>query len=171
MISQRSIPPVRTHELITQHLDDEILIYDRIHHTTLCLNPTAALVFQYLDGTRTAADIAEQLRDETNTPITADVVMLAVNEFNRFHLLQAIDDKPSRQPAMKVRRTTETAPTLTRRQVIARLGIGATAVTLPVIVSIVAPTAAQAATCRTSGTACTTSSQCCSGLCMGTTCT
>ncbi|MCP9494547.1 MAG: hypothetical protein MSG64_08840 [Pyrinomonadaceae bacterium MAG19_C2-C3] len=164
------VPPARTRELIIQHFDDEMLIYDRQHLTALCLNPIAALVFQHIDGTRTAANIADQVRDETNTPLTEDVVMLAVNEFNRFHLLQAIDDKPSRQPATKARRTTEFTSTLTRRQVVARLGIGAAAVTLPVVASIIAPTAAQAATCRTSGIACSASAQCCSGLCtmMGT---
>lgn len=171
MVLQRSIPPARTRELIIQHLDDEMLIYDRQHHTALCLNHTAALIFQHLDGARTATDIADELRDATNTPITADVVMLGVNDFNRFRLLQAIDDKPSCQSATKAQRTTEPASALTRRQVIARLGIGAAAVTLPVVVSIIAPTPVQAATCVPRGQSAGSPTSCCSGaFLMGTMC-
>ncbi len=170
MSRRRNIPPLRTSELIIRQLDDEMLLYDRLHHTALCLNSTAAFIFQQIDGTRTADDIAALLSRETRTTITGDVVLLAVNEFNRFRLLKTTEVEQSRRDIANAQRTPKPTPSLTRRQVIARLGIGAAAVTLPVVTSIVAPTPTQASTCRPNGSSCSSNAQCCSGFCsiMGT---
>lgn len=44
-------------------LDDELLLYNPAQTRIIALNPTASLVWQLLDGTRTAAEIAGLIRD------------------------------------------------------------------------------------------------------------
>jgi hypothetical protein len=56
---------------------------------------------------------------------------------------------------------------VSRRDVLRTLGVGAAsaAVAIPVIRSIVVPTAAQATTCLAIGDVCTSNGQCCSNFC------
>lgn len=151
------LPAAREDGLIMQKMVDEVLIYDQQRHKAHCLNQTAALVWQSLDGKSTASQIAARLSQQQGVAVSAAVVQLAVAELGRSGLL--------RSPV-----AAEGKSGLSRRELIKRIGVGA-AVALPVVVSVVAPRAAQAATCRTSGQPCTTSAQCCSGICNVTTCT
>ncbi|HEY0006876.1 MAG TPA: hypothetical protein VGB17_19000, partial [Pyrinomonadaceae bacterium] len=61
------------------------------------------------------------------------------------------------------------AQAVNRRQMMRTLGVAA-AVAVPVVSSIIAPTAAQAGTCRLTGVNCTTANDCCSGVCSGGVC-
>jgi hypothetical protein len=85
-----------------------------------------------------------------------DLVWLALDQLRKSKLLA---DDPE-VTAQLTRRS------ISRREIIRRIGVGAV-VALPLITSLVAPTPAQAATCVPSGQPCTTSAQCCSGLCQG----
>jgi len=86
------------------------------------------------------------------------VVWLAFDQLSKANLLQG---QTSKWPG---------ASGISRREVIRRVGLAA-AVSLPIVTSIVAPKAAAAINCRASGQPCTTSAQCCSGVCTGgTTC-
>src|SRR5258705_7596001 len=58
---------------------------------------------------------------------------------------------------------------LTRRQMVRTLGIAAV-IAVPVVTSIVVPTAQAATSCTSTGQPCTQSINCCSGLCSGGTC-
>lgn len=46
--------------LVTQRLNREVLIYDPRSRRAFCLNPTAALVWERCDGTRTVAEIVAE---------------------------------------------------------------------------------------------------------------
>ncbi|MFL6212737.1 MAG: PqqD family peptide modification chaperone [Blastocatellia bacterium] len=150
------LPAARTEDLIVQEMADEVLVYDQRRHQAHCLNETAARVWRGLDGQSTAHQIAARLSRQQGVEVSAAVVELAVDQLQRSGLLNgALAANP--------------ASGVSRRAMLKRVGIGA-AVALPVVASIVAPRAAQAATCGGAGSACSTSSQCCSGVCSNGTC-
>ena len=152
-------PQVRRDGIIVRELDDEILIYDIESNKAHCLNDTAALVWKQCDGQSTAAEISHRLSLQLNTNVDERVVWFALKQFSRDHLLEEKVTVPA--PFI--------AAGLNRREMVRVLGLAAV-VAVPLVTSIVAPTAVQAATCRTPGQSCGTSSQCCSGLCSGGTC-
>src|SRR6266705_4118745 len=154
---EQLIPEARRVGLVVQELSGEVLVYDRERNKAHCLNSTAARVWQYCDGKRSVPQIARAIEGEINAPVDEDVIWLGVEQLSKTHLLQ----KGAKLPEHK--------SGLSRREVMKRIGLAA-AVALPVVTSIMAPTAAQAANCIASGGACSTSAQCCSGICSGSMC-
>jgi hypothetical protein len=150
------LPAARTEDLIVQEIADEVLVYDQRRHQAHCLNETAARVWRGLDGQSTARQVAARLSSQQGVEMSAAVVELAVDQLQRSGLLSGA------QAANAV-------SGVSRRAMLKRVGVGA-AVALPVVASIVAPRAAQAATCGGPGATCSTSSQCCSGVCSNGTC-
>jgi hypothetical protein len=154
---EQKVPEARREGLVVQHLTDEVLVYDQDRHKAHCLNHTAALVWERCDGRSTITEIASKLSLETRTEVEQEVVWLAVEQLSKTHLL-------------KGRAVSELGDAgVSRREVMRRIGIGA-AVALPMVTSIVAPKATEAANCRTSGQSCGNSAQCCSGVCNSGTC-
>jgi len=149
---EQLIPEARRVGLVVQELSGEVLVYDRERNKAHCLNSTAARVWEYCDGKRSVAQIARAIEGEINAPVDEDVIWLGVEQLSKTHLLQEGAKLPEHKSG------------LSRREVMKRIGLAA-AVALPVVTSIMAPTAAQAANCITMGGACTTSAQCCSGIC------
>ena len=152
-----SVPSARTERLLTQELGDELLIYDLDSNEAHCLNQTAALVWKHADGKMRVGQIASLLENVTGSQVHDEVVLMACHQLGKCKLLQG--DMPS----------TSKSPRLSRRDVIRRIG-SAAAISLPLVASIVAPGAVQAATCIPSGQACTTGAQCCTGVCNAGTC-
>ena len=150
-------PQARKEGLVVQELSGEVLVYDRERNKAHCLNSTAARVWEYCDGKTSVAQIARAIEGEINAPVDEDVIWLGVEQLSKTHLLE----KGAKLPEHK--------SGLSRREVMKRIGLAA-AVALPVVTSIIAPTAAQAANCIPSGQPCTTAAQCCSGLCPAGTC-
>ena len=153
----QKMPQTRKSGLIVKEVDCEILIYDQISNRAHCLNETAAQVWKYCDGQTTIADACRSLSREYDSPVDEKVVGYAIDQFAKDHLLEEVGI-----PAFMV-------PGLSRRQMVRTLGLAA-AVAVPVVTSILAPTPAQAATCRTIGAACTVDAECCSGLCRDGVC-
>lgn len=126
----------REDRLVVQELPDEVLVYDLDRHKAHCLNRTAALVWRHCDGRTTAAEMACLLEKELKFPVDEAVVWLALGRLGRAHLLE----ERVRPPAG--------AAGLSRREVVRRLALaGGLLVLLPLVSSIVAPTAAHAASC------------------------
>ena len=151
----QKMPQARRSGLIVEVVDSEILIYDEESDKAHCLNHAAAKVWKLCDGKTTLADACSVLSNDLETPVDEKLIGYAVAQFSRDHLLE----QEVRSPAFMI-------PEMSRRQVMRTLGLAAV-VALPLVTSIVAPTAAQAATCHPPGSACTSSAQCCSGLCPG----
>lgn len=155
---EQSVPRARKEGLVVQEMPDELLIYDLVRNKAHCLNQTAALVWKRCDGKTSVKQMVHLLERDTECPVDEAVVWMAFDQLAKAKLLQSQEGK---WPG---------ASGISRREVIRRIGITAS-VALPIVTSIVAPKAAQAINCRTSGQACTTSAQCCSGVCTGgTTC-
>jgi hypothetical protein len=143
-------PRIREHALVIDDLPDEVLVYDLARHEAHCLNHSAALVWRACDGKHAPGEIARKLTAELDAEFSEDLVLLALKQLEKNHLLEQ-SEVLSAQVAV-----------LSRRQMVRRLGLSA-AVAAPVIISIVAPTPVQAATCNPPGQPCNPVKLCCTG--------
>ena len=123
-------PQART-DLIVRELPDELVVYDLERHQAHCLNRTAALVFQHCDGRRSVGEIARMLGAALDAPADEELVWCSLERLEGAHLLR---ERPAAPAA---------APRFSRREVMRRASVAATA--LPVVSTILAPTPAEAA--------------------------
>ncbi len=121
--------------MVVQELDDELLAYDRERDVACRLNRSAALVWQSSDGTRTVADLVAVLAEELGAMADEDMVMVALDNLSQNGLIQSgYESRDSN------------AVRLTRRRFIRRVGVvGAAAMAVPVVHSLVVPPVAAAA--------------------------
>lgn len=145
------LPRGRKTQLITKEVAGELIVYDRESDRVHCLNSTAAFVWNHCDGRTSVATMARLLEDDIKLPVDEEIVLYALEQLNKAKLIDAS------YAAIAPKQT------LSRRAVM-RLGV-ATALTVPFISSIVAPTAAQTASCLPNGSACSSDSACCSNSC------
>lgn len=143
------LPLARHKGLIVRKLSDEVLVYDLERNKAHCLNLTSARVWKYCDGKTTVEEMVRLLNKDSSTPLTRDLVLLALNQLQKFHLLQQ---------SLQL-------PFISRRDLVFKYAPAA--VILPVILTIAVPTAQAQASCLPLGAACSTFSQCCSGCCSG----
>jgi hypothetical protein len=132
----KRLPIARNREIVIQELGKEVLIYDLTVHKAYNLNETSAIVFNACDG-KTSFD---DLKFRNN--FTDDIIFLALDELKKENLLEKGEDYKSPFAGMS------------RREVIRRVGF-ASATALPVIISLVAPTAASAQSAGSPATSCT----------------
>lgn len=125
-------PKSRKNNLIVQDLANETLVYDLKTNQAFCLNKTSALVWQFCDGKSSVAKISNLMSKKLQTLVSEDFVWLALNELERNNLLE-IDAKIQNNFA-----------TVNRREIIKKVGL-ASMIALPMISSVIAPTAANAA--------------------------
>ena len=151
-------PRARTARLILTEVPDELLIYDLDTHRAHCLNRTAALVWKLCDGTRDVGGLARDLGAELGSPVVEDLVWHTLADLDRHDLMR----EPSPLPASLAG---------TSRRDFLRHAALATAVAAPLIASIVAPTAAEAGSCKATGQPCSSNGECCSSNCSGSVCT
>jgi hypothetical protein len=156
----------RKDDLVVQEMPDEVLVYDIKSHKAHCLNLIAAFVWNHCDGRMTPTEIAGLMEQEWREPVGEDVVWMALKQLSKANLLQE-------QIAMPVSRAG-----MTRRGMMQKVGLGA--LLTPMVMTVIAPTAAQAATacvpnatgCKPNGNqpgnACISSSECCSCCCKST---
>lgn len=124
-------PLSRSERLVTQELEDECLIYDLETNKGVCLNKTAALVWQACDGRKSVSEIADFIGQTLNTPVHEDLVWIALDQLKQEKLL--VD--PGKLPI--------DFKGASRREVIKRVGL-ASLVVLPVVTSFFAPQATHA---------------------------
>ena len=143
--------PTRLSNAIEQVVDDELVVYNLDTDGVHLLNPTVAAVWRHCNGSLTIPELGDAVGFDT------DIVWVALTELEGAGLLQDHLEAPPRH--------------LSRRQLMKRIAIGAVAI--PVVTSIVAPTAAAAASgpCVPNGGSCASPGQCCSGVCSGGVCT
>lgn len=132
-------PLSRTSGLLTEQLDDELLVYDEHRQLACALNATAAFVWRSSNGERTVEELAALLREEIGELADEDLVVVTLDRLEEQGL---IESGYSRRDPDAVR--------LSRRRFIRRAGVvGAATLALPVVQSIAAPAAAAAAsTCH-----------------------
>jgi hypothetical protein len=125
------LPLARTEQLIVKEVDDEVLVYDLKTDKAHCLNKTAAKVWKNCDGQKSLTEIKAALANDSGASVDEGVVWLALDQLKQFKLLAEVPSAPAVFAGMS------------RRQVMRNIGIAA--ITLPLITSIVAPSAVMAA--------------------------
>lgn len=147
----KKYPLSRRSNLVVQELNGEVLIYDLSINKAVCLNETSALVWTLCDGKRSVNEISQELGKKLNLPGNEDLVWFALDQLKKENLISNSEDIISNFQGMS------------RREVIRKVGF-ATMIALPLITSMVAPTAAHAASgCVrniTENQFCTSSCQC-----------
>jgi hypothetical protein len=149
-------PIARRNELVVQEMAGETLVYDLRTNKAICLNQTSALVWQNCDGKKNVLEIASEMEKQLNNSVSEDLVWFALNQLKKEQLLQNEELIPDKFHG------------LNRREVIKRLGV-ASAVSLPIIASLVAPTAVSAQSCGATpfpaGCPCAAPADCASAMC------
>ena len=155
------LPKACSEGIITKNIDGELLIYDRTRDRAHCLNGTAAAIWKLCDGRRSVGEIAAQLsgaRADGSRPLTEGsrqkeesceqppvderVVWLALDKLQRARLLEAPKPELPRKSFWLPANTSIT--NMSRREAVRRFGLGA-AIALPIVISMTAPTPAEAA--------------------------
>ena len=143
--NETDYPQARQRSVVIQEVADEVLVYDLNRHEAHCLNQRAAQIWAYCDGETSVAEIARLMRHSDQTPMDEALIRLALDQLSQANLLEEHAGRPMNSPR------------LTRRAAIRKFGLGV-AIALPLVTSVVAPTAVMAAspgvcanTCRHSG--------------------
>jgi hypothetical protein len=124
-------PKSKIENIVVQDFENEVLIYDLAINRVFCLNETATMIYRLCDGKKSIGDIAELLSRQMKEPITEDFVWLALDGFKRDNLLANSSEIFLNFNGFS------------RREMIRRAGL-ATMAALPLVIGVIAPTAAQA---------------------------
>lgn len=135
---QNEYPSCRKDNICMQELNSEILIYDLNTNKAICLNQTSALVWKACDGNKSLTEISNELSKKLNTSIDEGLVWLTLEQLKKENLIEGKAEIPLEFKGMS------------RRELIKKIGI-VTTIALPMISSLISPTAANAA----SGSTCT----------------
>jgi hypothetical protein len=120
------LPKARTANIVTQETDKELLIYDLVSNKVLCLNETSKTIWHACD-VKTTFDV---LRKSTSQDFSDELIFLMLEELQKKNLLS---EKIEFEIPME---------RFSRRKMLAKYG--AMAISLPIIVAIVAPTSIMA---------------------------
>lgn len=150
-------PKSRTDGIVVQETKDEIMIYDLERNKAVCLNQTAGDVWKLCNGKRTISEIAQVLSEKENHPVSDQLVLLAVEQLKSESLFSNSEEIDTSFDG------------LSRRDIVRKVGV-ASMIALPIVSSIVAPTAiaAQSIACFAPGTCIAAGDDLCNGGCMGT---
>lgn len=127
-------PCVRKSEILTQRIAGETLVYDLRKNKAYCLNETSSLIWNLCGGEMSVGQISASLKNQLRTDVSENMVWLAIDQFKTDGLLE---DNTIKNPAFDG---------MSRREIIRRVGL-ASAIALPLVSSLVAPSAAKAQSC------------------------
>lgn len=140
MNNSQQRPIARQEGLVIQEMPEEVLVYDLETNKAHCLNETAAFVWKACDGSKSVGEIAKLFGSESGKAVSEDLVWLAIDQLNESNLLAKELKADFRGQS--------------RRDVIKKIGLAAV-VALPIVSSLVAPSAALAVACTAGTTTCT----------------
>jgi hypothetical protein len=120
------MPAARSEQLVVSELGDELLVYDLLTKSVTCLDPRSAKLWAHLDGSQTLRDVADIFGTDD-----LDVARFALAQLAAAGLL-AHEIPPEVGPAMSRR-------ALAKKLMAGGLGLA----TIPVVVSVAVPAAAQ----------------------------
>jgi len=126
--------PLARADLLTEEVEDEMLVYDEEHDLACRLNRTAAVTWRACDGERSVSDLVGVLAEEVGDLADEDLVLVTLDSLAEQGLIESGYEQRE-----------VTASKLSRRRFIRRVGVvSAAAAALPLVQSIVAPVPAAA---------------------------
>lgn len=136
------LPQAQIKDIIVQEIENELLIYNLTTNKAYSLNSTAKLVYQSCDSKTSIAEFAKRHN------LSSDLIFFALDELKKEDLLE--ENSSYKSPFIGI----------SRREVVKKVGL-TTLVALPIIASVVAPSAimAQSGLSGLRGS-CTTSANC-----------
>jgi hypothetical protein len=149
----KTLPTSRRERLVIEELTDEVLIYDLDRDKAHCLNQAAAFVWKQCDGRTTVAEALVRFEEEFNVGVDEAMIWLALDQLEKFDLLQERVKRPDRMNRVS------------RRALIRSMGLAA-AVAVPLITSIGIPTVQAFTSCKANGASCFGNGNCCSNHCV-----
>lgn len=151
----KQTPRARQAGLLHTPLNDELVIYDTERNKAHSLNRVASLVWKHCDGQTEVSQLQKIVAQELQAPVDEQLVWLALHQLERNKLLDA--------------RLAVPGNLMTRRDAARRLGKAA-AIIVPLVASALIPPPVAAGSCKTPGSMCMSSAECCSGLCSSNIC-
>ena len=124
-------PVSRSSNIVIQKLAGELLIYDLLDSKAHCLNETSAMIWNLCDGNNSSFEISRKLSEKEKETVSEDFVILAFDQLKKANLFENAQDIPTAFDGMS------------RRDVIKRVGF-ASMIALPIVSSLIAPTAVSA---------------------------
>lgn len=121
-----TLPKFRSEGILTQDAGQELLIYDLKVNKAYCLNESLFFIYQACDGVTTFNEIKAKYK------LTNEAINLGLDELKRANLLENGANLPVYLEGVS------------RREAIKRVGL-ASALAIPLITALSAPTAAQTA--------------------------
>jgi hypothetical protein len=113
-----------------QQVGTETLLYDERSHRAFCLNESSSVIWGLSNGERSIAEIRVAASTQLQAAVSEELVLFAIGELREAGLIEPSPTNGDRS-------------SISRRVMLQRLGVGS-AILLPAIAAIVAPTAAQA---------------------------
>jgi hypothetical protein len=147
-------PQAKMDNLVVQDLSNEVLIYNLENNKAYSLNETTTLVWQNCDGTKDISAIAKTLEVKLKQNVPDELIWLALDSLKSENLVSFENATPSLLSGFN------------RREAIKRVGF-ATLAALPLLTSVMAPTAAHAQSGATAEIceACSKKGDPCAGIC------
>ena len=124
-------PKTRNEDIVVQNLKDEVLLYDMKIDKAYCLNEICGVIYNHCNGRNTFEDI----RRKSQKNIPDEIIWLAIEELSKQNLLVEKHESG-----------------ISRRSLLQKAALSAVA--LPVIMGIIAPSSirAQSVACEPDGT-------------------
>ena len=117
-------------DISIQKIGMETLVYNERRHKAFCLNEASSIIWYLANGERSISQIAEQAALQLKTHVNEEFVIFALKTLREHGLLELAPNS-------------QVGPAISRRTMLQRLGAGS-AMLIPIVSAIVAPTAAQA---------------------------
>jgi hypothetical protein len=130
MYPEKILPLLRTANLVVKELPQEILIYDLQKNKAFCLNETARLIMDQCDGKTSVDEAAGYLHRKLKANVSEEMIWMVVEQLQNADFIEKDYEIPIQTTRVTRRKILQSA---------AALGIA-----LPMITSLVAPTAAHA---------------------------
>jgi len=130
MKNKTKLPFLRTNQLVVNELPNELLIYDLEKNKAFCLNETARLIMDECNGIKPIDEAVESLNRKLKSKLSEEMVWMVIEQFQKSNFLQGDYQIPIQTSKISRRKILQAA---------AALGIA-----LPIVTSLVAPTAIHA---------------------------
>lgn len=131
-----NLPIARSTDIVHQFLDKEVLIYDLKAHKAYNLNETSTIIYHSCNGKTSFEELKNKYQ------FTDDLIFLALEDLRKADLLEE-SEILSKSPFAG----------MSRRDVIKKVALG-TMIAMPVISSLIVPTAARASSVCTDTGSC-----------------